>query len=140
MANRIYNNCPECNYSAYPNEIIGTERKHHWPHSLECVRCGYRTETKKNWAEAKAAWNAPRATSPAATLAAAEDECWSIECHSYPTGGGDAEVGWEVMSHWQAEPQKRVEGRGKTPLDALRDAMNKGEEKRMFEAQRIING
>lgn len=57
MTEREYCNCPECGYSAYPNEILGKERKHHWPHSLECVRCGYRTETKNSWDEAKRSWN-----------------------------------------------------------------------------------
>lgn len=54
---RTYGNCPECNYSATPDEHLGKERKHFWPHSLECVRCGYRTETKATWPEAIAAWN-----------------------------------------------------------------------------------
>lgn len=57
MTERTYGNCPECNYSATPNERLGRERKHHWPHWLECVRCGYQTETKRTWPEAIAAWN-----------------------------------------------------------------------------------
>jgi hypothetical protein len=68
-------------------------------------------------------------------LEAAEYECWSIKCESYPTGGDDADVGWEVISHWQAEPRERVEGRGKTPLEALNDAINKGESKRIAAAR-----
>jgi hypothetical protein len=78
--------------------------------------------------------------SEAQALKAAEDECWSIKCESYQTGGDDADVGWEVISHWQAEPQERVEGRGATPLKALIDAMNQGERKRIAEADRIIHG
>lgn len=54
---------------------------------------------------------------------AVEQECWSIKCESYPTGGDDADVGWEVISHWQAKPHDRVEGRGKTPMAAITDAM-----------------
>lgn len=56
-------------------------------------------------------------------LKAAEQECWSIKCESYPTGGDDADVGWEVISHWQAKPHERVEGRGKTPMAAIIAAM-----------------
>jgi uncharacterized Zn finger protein len=57
MAEREYANCPECNYSASPDEIRGQERKHFHPHSLRCVRCGYQTETKATWPDAKRAWN-----------------------------------------------------------------------------------
>jgi hypothetical protein len=60
-----------------------------------------------------------------AALRVAEQECWSINCQNYPTGGGDAEVGWEVISHWQAEPRERVEGYGRTPLEALKEAIAK---------------
>lgn len=60
MPERTYNHCPECGFSAMPNEILSHERKHHWPHSLECTRCGYRTETKNTWEAARSAWNAPR--------------------------------------------------------------------------------
>jgi len=57
---RIYGNCPACNYSAYPNEILGRKRKHFWPHSLECVRCGFRTETALTWEGAREEWNKER--------------------------------------------------------------------------------
>ena len=67
MTDREYTNCPECNYSAYPNEVLGEQRKHHWPHSLECVRCGYRTETKNTWDEAKRAWNWAREAAESGT-------------------------------------------------------------------------
>lgn len=63
-------------------------------------------------------------------LRTAEAECWTIKCESYPTGAGDADVGWEVISYWQAPPKERVEGRGSTPLKALIDAMEQGERKR----------
>lgn len=59
----------------------------------------------------------------AEALAAVEDECWSVKCESYPTGGGDADVGWEVVSHHIAKPYDRVEGQGPTPLAAIRNAM-----------------
>ena len=68
MTERTYGNCPECNYSATPNEILGRERKHHWPHSLECVRCGYRTETKQTWPLAIAAWNKQASDEQAAEI------------------------------------------------------------------------
>jgi hypothetical protein len=59
QAKREYGNCPQCDYSATPDEILGRERSHFWPHSLRCVRCGYQTETKATWDGAKAAWNRP---------------------------------------------------------------------------------
>lgn len=47
--------CPRCAYSVAP-EMFMTERKHFDAHSLQCVRCLYRTETKATWAEAEAAY------------------------------------------------------------------------------------
>jgi hypothetical protein len=47
--------CPQCNYSAAP-EMERSERKHFDAHSLQCVRCLYRTETKATWADAEAAY------------------------------------------------------------------------------------
>lgn len=52
-----FSNCPQCNYSAEPDEVIGQERKHFFPHSLRCVRCGYTTETKATMLSAAMAWN-----------------------------------------------------------------------------------
>lgn len=57
MSEREYGLCPQCAYSATPDEILGQQRKHFWPHSLRCVRCGYQTETKATWIEAKQVWN-----------------------------------------------------------------------------------
>lgn len=72
MTEKQTTNCPECNYSATPDEVLGQERKHFFPHSLRCVRCGYTTETKGNWAMAISAWNkkfhdrnTPKLTDPA---------------------------------------------------------------------------
>lgn len=48
--------CPICNYSA-PPERIKTERKHFDAHSLECTRCGYRTETTGSFASAARLWD-----------------------------------------------------------------------------------
>ena len=47
--------CPACNYSA-PPDLHFSERKHFVAHSLQCVRCLYRTETKESWADAEAAY------------------------------------------------------------------------------------
>lgn len=52
-----YGPCPHCNYSAAPDEVLGEQRKHFWPHSLRCIRCGYATETKRSWYPAIQAWN-----------------------------------------------------------------------------------
>jgi uncharacterized Zn finger protein len=60
VTERIYGNCPACGYSAYPHEILGVETKHFLPHSLECVRCGFRTETTMTWKGAQEEWNKER--------------------------------------------------------------------------------
>lgn len=60
---------------------------------------------------------------------AIETECWSLKCVSYSNGAaGDADVGWEVVSHHMAKPHERVEGRGSTPIAAINDAMSDGDE------------
>lgn len=51
-----------------------------------------------------------------------EAECCDLRCVSAPTGGGDYEVEWLVISHHQAEPQEREVGRGRTPLLAIEAA------------------
>lgn len=65
-----------------------------------------------------------------AALAAAfdglEKECWSLKCESYSNGdAGDAEVGWEVISHHMAYPKERLEGQGGTPILAIEDAYSR---------------
>jgi hypothetical protein len=51
------------------------------------------------------------------------DECWSLVCKDYPIADtGDADVGYEVVSHHQAKPIERREGFGRTPIEALQDA------------------
>lgn len=51
-----------------------------------------------------------------------EQECWTLRCVDIQTGGGDADVGWEVVSHHQAKPHDRVIASGCTPEEALRKA------------------
>lgn len=41
-----------------------------------------------------------------------------------PTGSGDADIGWHVVTHHMAEPHEREVGFGKTPLEAIRDAQS----------------
>jgi hypothetical protein len=77
---------------------------------------------------AKAAASAMPAAPPApADVASAlrrlGDECWSLVCKDYPIADtGDADVGYEVVSHHQAKPTERREGFGRTPIEALQDA------------------
>ncbi|MFD2206595.1 hypothetical protein [Kiloniella antarctica] len=52
-----------------------------------------------------------------------EDECLNLECENEPTGGDDYDVAWKVYSHHQGEPYKRLEGFGRTPIEAIRDAL-----------------
>lgn len=36
------------------------------------------------------------------------DESWDLRCFDIPTGGGDADIGWRVIGHYEAEPHERV--------------------------------
>lgn len=56
MTERRYSNCPQCSYSATPDEVF-TTRPHFDAHALRCVRCLYTTETKESWIEAARFWN-----------------------------------------------------------------------------------
>ena len=31
-----------------------------------------------------------------------------LRCFDIPTGGGDADIGWRLIGHYQAEPRERV--------------------------------
>jgi len=91
-------------------------------------------------AEAQAAWNTRPARENAADRAAdlveaavaeadelldmLRDECWDLRCFDIQTGGGDADVGWTVIGHWQAEPREReiAQGWSDDPRVALREA------------------
>jgi hypothetical protein len=41
-------------------------------------------------------------------LDALRDQSWDLRCFDIPTGGGDADVGWRVIGHYQSEPEERV--------------------------------
>lgn len=67
-----------------------------------------------------------RTSAPAAAaeaLAWLEAECADLRCIALPTGGGDADVGWDVVTHHMARPTERIVGHGSTPLSAVKDAM-----------------
>ncbi|MGX9392523.1 hypothetical protein ACWX0K_20550 [Nitrobacteraceae bacterium UC4446_H13] len=55
-----------------------------------------------------------------------ERECWSLRCVDIPTGGGDADVGWEVVGHHMAKPFERVVAFGRTPREAIATAIRSG--------------
>lgn len=63
-----------------------------------------------------------------------EEERADLRCKAYPTGMGDADVGWEIVKHYMAKPIERTVGMGNTPLAAVQDAMlassggNRGQE------------
>lgn len=52
-------------------------------------------------------------------LAWLEKHALDLRAVNTPTGGGDFDVGWEVIEHHMAEPQERVIGRGRTPMEAM---------------------
>jgi hypothetical protein len=39
-----------------------------------------------------------------------QNESLDLCCFDIPTGGGDADIGWKVIGHYQAEPQEREMG------------------------------
>jgi hypothetical protein len=59
----------------------------------------------------------------AALLKAMEQACWTLRCVDIPTGGGDADVAWEVIQHHEAKPHERMVSHGKTPTEALQNAI-----------------
>ena len=56
-------------------------------------------------------------------LAWIEEEACDLRCINVPTGGDDAEIEWIVIEHHMANPKEREIGRGRTPIVALREAM-----------------
>lgn len=54
---------------------------------------------------------------------ALEVNCWDLRCIDIPTGGGDADVGWNVIEHHMAAPRERIVGTGSSPAEALRAAL-----------------
>jgi hypothetical protein len=59
-----------------------------------------------------------------------ERECLTVRCVDIPTGAGDADVGYEVVSYHMAEPYARIVGAGPTPRAAIDRARNVKEEGR----------
>lgn len=92
--------------------------------SLDAVRDAIQAPDGQTWRSGMFA-EAEKRGNLAEAFDAIEKECWSLKCESYPTGGGDADVGWEVISHHMAKPHERVEGMGKTPLAAIEDAFER---------------
>ena len=64
---------------------------------------------------------------PEEILEIIEEEYFNIECINVPTGGDDYDVIWEVYSHHQAKPNKRLEGQGSTIAEAIEDALSEGD-------------
>lgn len=54
---------------------------------------------------------------------AIEDNTWDLRCIDEPTGGDDYNVAWIVIEHHMAEPKERQIGYGKTPLEAIAQAI-----------------
>lgn len=90
--------------------------------SLDAVRDAIQAPDGQSWRSGMFAEAEKRGKLEEA-LDAIEKECWSLKCESYPTGGGDADVGWEVISHHMAKPHERIEGQGPTPLSAIDEAL-----------------
>ncbi len=55
---------------------------------------------------------------------ALEENSWDLRCINVPTGGDDYDILWAVIEHYQAEPKERDIGQGKTPAEAIKEAIN----------------
>lgn len=101
--------------------------------SLDAVRDAVQAPDGQSWRAGMFA-EAEKRGKLAEAFDALEKECWSLKCESYSNGdAGDAEVGWEVISHHMAKPHERVEGQGSTPLDAIADAFERAHQQRTAE-------
>ena len=58
---------------------------------------------------------------------AIEENNWDLQCIDVSTCGDDCDIEWIVVEHYQAEPRKRIVGRGKTPLVAIEQALKEEE-------------
>ncbi len=52
-----------------------------------------------------------------------EQNCWDLRCVDIPTGADDADIGWQIIEHHMAPPKERIVGYGKSPMEALNEAM-----------------
>lgn len=52
-----------------------------------------------------------------------EHNSWDLRCVNVPTGGDDFLIEWLVIEHYQAKPQERPIAHGKTPIEALGQAL-----------------
>lgn len=63
-----------------------------------------------------------------------EDKSWDLRCIDEPTGGDDYDIAWIVIEHFMAEPKERQIGYGKTPLEAIDQALQ-GKQKKEEDAR-----
>lgn len=49
-----------------------------------------------------------QALKDAERLTAIVENSWDLRCFDMPTGGGDADIGWQVFEHYRTEPCLRV--------------------------------
>ena len=54
---------------------------------------------------------------------AIEENAWDLRCTDIPTGGDDYDIGWIIVEHHIVEPRERIIGRGKTPIEAITEAL-----------------
>ena len=55
-----------------------------------------------------------------------EENSWDLRCEDEQTCGDDYDIRWIVIEHFQAEPKECIVGQGKTPHEAIEQAL-KGE-------------
>jgi hypothetical protein len=80
---------------------------------------GWATKAADRQSQAVSAPLASNASDPLETL---EGNCWDLRCIDIPTGGGDADIGWNIVEHHMGPPKERIVGRGRSPREALQDA------------------
>lgn len=52
-----------------------------------------------------------------------EENSWDLRCVDVSTGGDDYDILWVVIEHYQSKPHDRDIGSGKTPLEAIKEAL-----------------
>lgn len=52
-----------------------------------------------------------------------EDNCWDLRCVTDNPAPGDYKTTWRVIEYYERAPIERILGTGKTPAEAILDAI-----------------
>jgi NTP pyrophosphatase (non-canonical NTP hydrolase) len=102
---------PKANKAA-PSDKMFNQMLDDYRRALDNARDALRSQTV----------SAPLASNASDPLETLEGNCWDLRCIDIPTGGGDADIGWNIVEHHMGPPKERIVGRGRSPREALQDA------------------